>query len=114
MQVETLEACSLFEFFVCADMSHLSSELPELPVEIKQYICDYTCYGFFCYHGCSKVMWKRFGKGGKRCCACSDERPVQEVYTCKDAWGKKRETKDRYENYCIICKRLAERGQGPK
>ncbi|SHO33318.1 Hypothetical protein BQ3484_250 [Cedratvirus A11] len=111
MQVETLEACSLFEFFVCADMS---SDLPELPVEIKQYICDYTCYGFFCYHGCSKVMWKRFGKGGKKCCFCSDERPVKDVYTCKDAWGKKRETKDRYENYCIICKRLAERGQGPK
>lgn len=111
MQVETLDAASLYEFFVCAD---LSSDLPHLPTEIKQYICDYTCYGFFCYHGCSRVMWKRFGRGGKPCCFCSDERPVQEVYTHKIGIGEKKKTKNRYEYYCIVCKRLVGTKQQPK
>ncbi|SHO33319.1 Hypothetical protein BQ3484_251 [Cedratvirus A11] len=94
-----LQKKSLCEFFVYSD---LNSELPHLPDEIKSYIHSYVCS---CSHGCAKA--------GKKCCFCSDKRPVEEMYVYKDGKGLKK-TKQRHLHYCPVCKKLAQRGKGPK
>ena len=76
---------SVREFFVC---SELSGELPFLPNEVKTLIHDYVCT---CSHGCAKQ--------GKKCCFCSDRRPIEEMYVYKDGKGLKK-TKQRHLHYC--------------
>ncbi|QIN54340.1 hypothetical protein [Cedratvirus kamchatka] len=90
---------SLYEFFVCSELSY---ELPRLPDEIKFYIQSYVCS---CSHGCSKQS--------KKCCFCSDKRPIEEMYVYKDGKGLKK-TKQRWLHYCPVCKKLGQRGKGPK
>ncbi|SPN79463.1 Hypothetical protein BRZCDTV_361 [Brazilian cedratvirus IHUMI] len=88
-----------YEFFMGCDHS---PELPCLPPEIKVHIYKYVCT---CNHGCSN--------GKKLCCFCSDKRPVEEVYIYKDGKGLKK-TKQRWTYYCPVCKKLGQRGKGPK
>nr|WIL04097.1 hypothetical protein Clen_167 [Cedratvirus lena]WIL04710.1 hypothetical protein Cduv_230 [Cedratvirus duvanny] len=89
---------SLYEFFVCAD---LSPDLPKLPDEIKLIISSCT---LSCLHGCAKVMWQKFGKIKHRCCICSNEQAVEEVCKYNNRSLAVKKTNERFQEHCIICK----------